>query len=91
LEEARVFLKIQVLFLSGKELNHFLSSQSTKEEEAQIFQPSSSFQLLSQTLQTLTNRTINTCNTRAVVLSLIPHSGSSSSLLILRWTTTSPA
>jgi hypothetical protein len=89
LEEARVFLKIQVLFLSGKELNHFLSSQSTKEEEAQIFQPSS-FQLLSQTLQTLTNRTINNCNTRAVVLSLIPHSGSSSSLLILRWTTTSP-
>jgi hypothetical protein len=32
----------------------------------------------------------NNCNTRVVVLSLIPHFGSSSPLLILRWTTTSP-
>ena len=48
--------KKQVLLLSDKELNHFSSSQLTKEEEAHIF-PSSSFQLLSQTLQTLTRRT----------------------------------
>jgi hypothetical protein len=59
LEEARVFLKIQVLFLSDKALTIFRVANQLKEEEEEDRKKhsSSSFQLLSQTLQTLTRTT----------------------------------
>ena len=83
LEEERVFsLKKQVLFLSDKELNHIPISQSTKKRRSTRFS-TVFFSTLKPNPSKTCEKNTNSRNTHAVVLSLLPHSGSSSSPLLI--------